>query len=164
MYNEWLKSKTGNTAITDKFSVNETTYGLAADIVIMCKTCSEKECVKARQRESTKDTKSDLCKYNVNSCFILAMQQIGAGGEHAATVAAYLDLPDAHKWTRQFNISKQFMYPKVEALKCESQMKATKEEIMETLDLPIDTVPQFLLESDIPRHRVQASFEMGWQV
>jgi hypothetical protein len=43
-------------------------------------------------------TLSEICKYDANLWLTLALQQIGAGGVYAATVAAFLDLPGAHKW------------------------------------------------------------------
>ncbi len=44
--------------------------------------------------------------------------------------------PDSFLWEK-------FMYPTVEALKCKTQIQATEEEILETLDLPNKAVDQF---------------------
>ncbi len=48
-------------------------------------------------------------------------------------------------------------------MKCESQEKATEEEVVLT-NVPDSCIEQTLLEDTLPRYRVEASFDMGWQV
>jgi hypothetical protein len=99
--------------------------------------------IEARKTTSQKHTLSEICKYDINLQFALALQQIGVGGQHAGTITSFLGLPDSHKWPRQFSVLEKFMYPTVEALKCKTQIQATEEEILETLDLPNKAVDQF---------------------
>ncbi len=46
----------------------------------------------------------------------------------------------------------------------QSQVQATQEEVLGTLNLPNNTADQFFLDSPTLCHWVQASFDMGWQI
>jgi hypothetical protein len=163
LYKKWMSCKTTQKR-NSKLCYTEITYGLATKLEVFCSTCCEKKVIEARKTTSPKQTLSEICKYDINLRFALALQQIGGGGQHAATITSFLDLPDSHKWPHQFSVLEKFMYPTVEALKCKTQIQATEEEILETLDLPDKAVEQFYLESETPRHRVQASFDMGLEL
>lgn len=108
-------------------------------------------------------TKSELCNYDINLHFCLALQLMGVGGEHARTLAPFLDLPESEKWPRQFISLESFLHNTIEDVKCESQQKATEEEIIQT-NVHNSEIEQHLLEHDVPRFRVEASYNMGWQV
>ena len=49
-------------------------------------------------------------------------------------------------------------------MKYKKQEKATEEEVIAMMDLPNDEVPQYVLEANNPMRRIQAFFDMGWQV
>jgi hypothetical protein len=106
---------------------------------------------------------SALCKYDINIRFCLALQSMGIGGEQARILTSFLDLPEAHKWPRNFSALEKFLHPATTSVKDKSQEIATKEEISLTHTTD-SNVPQTLLEEEIPRFRVEASFDMGWQV
>lgn len=150
-------------------SVNE---GLATTVEVMCtngrkdkRKSTHKVLIMPMKRNETTKSVSNLCNYDINIRFALALQQIGVGGSHAATVAVFLDLPAAHKWHRQFSVLEKFMHPILEAAKCKSQELATEEELTATINLPTAAVDQSLMESDVPPlARVQASFDIVWQV
>jgi len=55
-----------------------------------------------------------------------------------------------------------FTYEAVQKVKDNSQLKAAKDEILATI--MEDSAQQNLLEQEIPLHRIQASYDMGWQV
>ncbi len=142
LYKKWMSCKTTQTR-NSTLCFTEITYGLATKLEVFCSTCSEKKVIEARKTTSPKHTLSEICKYDINLQFALPLQQIGVGGQHAGTITSFLDLPDSHKWSRQFSVLEKFMYPTVEALKCKTQIQATEEEILETLDLPNKAVDQF---------------------
>jgi len=106
---------------------------------------------------------SALCKYDINIRFCLALHSMGIGGEQARILTSFLDLPEAHKWPRNFSALEKFLYPATTSVKDKSQEIATKEEISLTHTTD-SNVPQTLLEEEIPRFRGEASFNMGWQV
>jgi len=54
---------------------------------------------------------------------------IGVGGEHAAIVAAFLDVPYPHKWKADFPILEQYMHCTIDEIKVESEHDATMAEI-----------------------------------
>ena len=109
------------------------------------------------------ESKSDLCQYDINLRFSLALQLMGCSGEHAAILTSFLDLPEANKWNRQFNILEQYMLTAVEEVKLLSQQAAVEEEVLETIN-DDKKVEQNKLEDDNPLQCIQASFSMGWQV
>ena len=105
-----------------------------------------------------KRTKSELRHYAVNIKFSIALQMIGVGGQHASTSAAFLDLPESHKWPRHFATLEKYMHSAIHAIKLRSQEISTKLE-----------VSQAVLEADgegthLSVPRLTASFDMGWQV
>jgi hypothetical protein len=89
---------------------------------------------------------------------------MGIGGEHAVTLSSFLDLPGAHKWNRQVSLLENFTNPIIEEVKKYVQQKGTEEEIIATINKIDNPVEQNLLETETPIHRVQASYDMGWQV
>jgi hypothetical protein len=89
---------------------------------------------------------------------------IGVGGEHAAVMAAFLDLPDPHKCPRQFYMIKKHLYKALEHGKECSQLTAANNEVPSILNDNNNVVEQIHLLEDIPLTRLEASFDMGWQV
>jgi len=49
--------------------------------------------------------------YDINVRFCYALQLMGIGGEHAVTLASFLDLRGAHKWNRQVTVLEKFTDP-----------------------------------------------------
>jgi hypothetical protein len=88
---------------------------------------------------------------------------MGVGGEHASIFTSFFDLPEPHKWPRQFSTIEKFLHTATEKVKCESQEKATEEEVIMT-NVPDSSVYQTLMEDMRPHYRVEASYDMGWQV
>jgi len=146
-------------------TVTETTYGLATNIKICCKGCNgilaKSEAMRTKNCAATK---SDLYRYDINLQLCFALQLTGVGGEHAAIFASFLDLPDPHKWIRQFNVTENFCYEPVQKVKEYSQTKAVQAEILATISQEGNAVEQNMLELDRPIRCVQASYDMGWQV
>jgi len=54
--------------------------------------------------------------------------------------------------------------PVIEKVRKYLQQKGTDEEIVATINETDNPVEQNLLETETPMHRVQASYDMGWQV
>jgi hypothetical protein len=69
--------------------------------------------------------KSELCQYDVNIKYCTALQIIGVGGEHAATLAVFLELSDPQKWPRQFAV--------LDLPELQAQQQAAEEEVEHTL-------------------------------
>jgi hypothetical protein len=111
-----------------------------------------------------KSIQSEICSYDINVRFCYALQLMGIGGEHAVTLSSFLDLPGAHKWNRQVSLLENFTNPIIEEVKKYAQQKGTEEEIIATINEIDNPVEQNLLETETPIHRVQASYDMGWQV
>jgi hypothetical protein len=109
-------------------------------------------------------TKSDVCKFDINLWFCFALQLMGAEGEHAAILAAFLDLLEPHKWNRVFHVTKKFTHDAVEKVKEQSQTRSVEEEILATVSEEGNAVEQTMLELRPLVHRIQASYDMGWQV
>jgi hypothetical protein len=158
-HNEWIKSKNKSASLT----LQETTFGLATTVSICCSRCDEVTC-EAKKTTLHSATKSDLCQYDINLRFSLALQLMGVGGEHAAILTSFLDLPESVKWNRWFNVLEQYTHTAVEEVKVLSQQAAVEEEVLETINDENYKVGQHKLEDDNPLHRIQASFDMGWQV
>jgi hypothetical protein len=162
-YKEWKEIQDQSKG---QLTVEECTYGLASNFTIKCHTCKQTEYViEAKKSEIDGDkTKSDLCRYQINVQFSLALQLMGIGGGHASTLAAFLDLPFPNKWGRQFNVLEDYMYEVIQRVKNSSQSMAVEEEILETVNDQDRSITQNKLEDDLPLHRIEASFDMGWQV
>ena len=79
-------------------------------------------------------------------------------------LCAFLDLPEPHKWRRQFKVLEIQLCPTMEEIKQKSQDNASQHEVQLTLDCTDNAVEQTLLKEDVPIYRVRASFDMGWQV
>jgi hypothetical protein len=58
---------------------------------------------------------------------------MGVGGEHAAVLAAFLELPEAHKWSRQFSVLERFLFNSVSAVKSEAEVSGAVEEVSITI-------------------------------
>jgi hypothetical protein len=86
------------------------------------------------------------------------------GGEHAAILAAFLDLPEPTKWHRQFYLLEKYTYEAVQRVKETSQLQAAEDAPLATVMAETNVIEQNLLEEELPLHCVQASFDMGWQV
>jgi hypothetical protein len=172
LFDKWVKYHQNDIEQEAKpLVISELTYGLASEINITCTKCITDSRFKKHQAtihpEKTAkymDTNSELCQYAINLQFCFALQSMGVGGEHAAILTAFLDLQESQKWPRQFSVLEKFTNAVVESVKCNTQEEATEEKVIATMDLPNDSVPQFLLEAAHPLRRVQASFDMGWQV
>jgi len=87
---------------------------------------------------------------------------MGVGGEHAAIMAAFLDLPHPHKWPRQFGNIERHLYKPLDKVKNQSQQAATNEEVAATISDEDRVIEQKYLQNGI--YRIEASFDMGWQV
>jgi hypothetical protein len=111
-----------------------------------------------------KRSKSDLCHYDINILFSMALQLMGVGGEHGASLSAFLNLPDPRKWNRQFNVLENFTHNAIQKVKNLSEKEAAQEEVTKTLQEDDNPIEQNLLEIDLPLHHVRASYDMGWQV
>jgi hypothetical protein len=170
LFNEWLKDHPEEEDVKSLL-VSDVTYGLATNIDIMCTMCKtdnrytkHRAAISPEKTTNFAATGSDLCQYAINLKFCFALQSMGIGGEHALILTAFLDLPDSHKWPRQFSVLEKFTHATLESMKCKTQGKATEEEVIATMDLPNDEVPQYVLEANNPMRQIQAFFDMGWQV
>jgi hypothetical protein len=163
-YKEWMSLNMRND-LMPMLRVHDITYGLATDLNIECSTCSGHfPPINSKKSEREHETKSDLCKNEINVRFCFAMQLMGVGGEHAAILAAFLDLPEPTKWNRQFNVLEKYTYEAVQQVKETSQLQAAEDESLATVMAETNAIEQNLLEEEVPLHRIQASFDMGWQV
>jgi len=165
MHNDWSVRQKAANAQTEvkKLDIRHNTYGLATSLEIHCPTCKSSGKIMAKKRREFFG-RSDLCHYDINVKYCTALQLMGVGGEHAAIMAAFLDLPEAHKWPRQFSVLEKHLFKYLDRIKEESQILAAEEEVEETLIDNDNVVLQTYLERDTPIHRVDASFDMGWQV
>jgi hypothetical protein len=109
-------------------------------------------------------TKSTLCHYDINVRFCLVMQLLGLGCEHAAVLATFLDLPEPHKWHRQFCVLERFLCPIMEGIKVQCQETAAENEVALTMESTDNAIEQTPMQNDAPMYQVRASFDMGWQV
>jgi hypothetical protein len=115
-YNEW-KDRPVSRMNTIPLSITESSNGLATMISFQCLQCSEEDeeeyqkavFIKPLKRKiDMEKTKSDLCLYDINIRFCLALQLMGVGGQHASILTTFLDLPEPHKWPRQFSLIERF--------------------------------------------------------
>jgi hypothetical protein len=171
-YNEWKQNRVFKAV---NLHCSEVTNGLATELTLSCDRCTvlganDKRgwknhfvSVKHNQREK-KDmaTHSALCAYDINLRFCYALQLMGVGGGHATTLASFLELPEAHKWSRQVSVLEKFTFPVIEKVKKDCEQKGTEEEIRATINDTEYPIEQNLLEANL--HRVRASYDMGWQV
>jgi hypothetical protein len=116
-YHEWMdrdRKHDGEQLLT----LSESTYGIATNIGFHCNKCNGILVpIEAKRTLAYKETKSDICQYDINLRFAFALQLMGVGGEHAAILAAFLDLPEPRKWSRQFNVLEKFSYEAVQKIK-----------------------------------------------
>jgi len=89
---------------------------------------SNHKTIVSAKKTNNKEVKSPVCRYDLSIKYCTALQVMGVGGEHAAIVSAFLDLPEPHKWPRQFSVLEKHLYSAVEEVKLESQIKGTNEE------------------------------------
>jgi hypothetical protein len=127
LFTNWKRTQEEVSVPTITF--HETTYGLGTDIVIHCNRCStlgekyrrgykeHRVAVDGKKNNTAKMTKSNLCHYDINVRYVIALQLLGLGGEHAAVMAAFLDLPEPHKWRRQFKVVEKLLSPMMEEKK-----------------------------------------------
>jgi hypothetical protein len=160
-----------------ELQVREITYRLATNIEIKCNHCtvlpnvrsynrdwkSHIVTVSAKKRQNATQ-KSEICQYDVNIKYCTALQMMGIGGEHAAIMAAFLDLPEPQNWPWQFSRLEKHMYLPAETIKLQSQQEASNEEVAAMLADDRYAMQQNLMMQDLPIPRVEASFDMGWQV
>lgn len=116
---KWENSLENKLDTTPKQFTN-TSYGLATMITLGCLKCVEDANNDTRKRKGTitveptkreqdkHSTGSDLCQYDINIRFCLALQLMGIGGEQAQILTSFLDLPEAHKWPRNFRCCRSF--------------------------------------------------------
>jgi ribosomal protein L37AE/L43A len=138
------------------FAVNEECTGLATKLMLSCTHCTTSHCIESK-KSVTKKTKSELCQYDINIKFSVALQMIGVGGQHASTLAAFLDLPESHKWPRHFTTLEKFMHSGIDMIKIKSQEMSTKTEVSQAVQADGEA-------AHLPIPRIMASFDMGWQV
>jgi hypothetical protein len=170
-YEKWKETPISNFN-TVPLTMTEMSHGLASVISLECPHCKEEDAYQKKKevivepwkrKTEREKTRIVLCQYDINIRFCLALQLMGVGGQHASILTAFLDLPEPHKWPRQFSTVEKFLHKSTEKVKCESQEKATEEEIIMT-NVPDSCIEQTLLEDMQPRYRIEASFDMGWQV
>ncbi len=119
---------------------------------------------KAKKNKFPLHNKSDFCQYVINLCFSLALQQMAVGGEHAAILASILELPEGSKWNWNFHTLEKNTHDAIEEVELASQQTAVETEVLETVNDDSCNTEQNKLEDVIPLHRIEASFDMGWQV
>jgi len=68
------------------FAVNEECTGLATKLMLSCTHCTTSHCIESK-KSVTKKTKSELCQYDINIKFSVALQMIGVGGQHSTSTA-----------------------------------------------------------------------------
>ena len=120
--------------------------------------------VKSNKTRLYKNKNSDLCQYNMNILFSFTLQLMGVGGRHAAILAAFLKLPHPTKWNRQFHVLENFTYDAIQKAQNSSQDEAVQGEVSETVNENNNPIDQHLLVEELPLHRIQASYDLGWQV
>jgi hypothetical protein len=163
-HEEW-KDKHENGTKEAVVIVDNTTFGVATEINVICNSCKETlGNIKPNKTRLYKNTNSDLCQYDINILLSFALQLMGVGGQHAAILAAFLNLSEATKWNRQFHVLENFTYDVIQKVKNSSQDKAVQEEVSETVNENNNPIDQHLLVQELPLHRIQASYDMGWQV
>jgi hypothetical protein len=173
-YEKW-KQTSQKDINTVPLQCKETSYGLASMVSLGCPQCKEDARIDGRRRKGSvtmepckrimenHKSKSELCQFDINIRFCLALQLMGKGGEHARILTSFLDLPEPHKWPRSFSVLEKSIHAAIEKVKCVSEEKAAEEEIILT-DTPESTIRQTLIEEVNPWHRVEGSYDMGWQV
>jgi hypothetical protein len=126
-YTEWkhMNQERKQAAV---LTVENITYGLATQITITCDKCKETlASVEAKKTGHYQHTNSDLCHYDINILFSLALQMMGVGGEHGAMLAAFLNLPDPKKWNRQFSILENYTFDAIQKIKkCRKRKRCKK--------------------------------------
>jgi len=163
-FHEWTDSNRNDNG-EQLLTLSESTYGIATNIGFHCNKCNGTLVpIEAKRTSAYKETKSDLCQYDINLRFMFALQLMGVGGEHAAILTAFLDLPEPRKWNRQFNVLEKFTYEAVQKIKEFSQIKCAEEEVLATINEESNPLEQNLLEKEVPLHRIRVSYDMGWQV
>ena len=109
LHKEW-KNRLGS-EWQNYINVTDVTYGLAAELQFVCSRChvistvtqdsrgwkNHSATVTAKKRLNQR-VRSELCSYDMNVKYFTALQLMGVRGEHAAIMAAFLDLPHPHKW------------------------------------------------------------------
>jgi hypothetical protein len=163
-FHEWTDRDRNNDG-EQLLTLSESTYGIATNIGFHCNECNGTLVpIEAKRTSAYKETKSDLCQYDINLRFAFALQLMGVGGNHAAILTAFLDLPEPRKWNRQFNVLEKFTYEAAQKITEFSQIKCAEEEVLATINEESNALEQNLLEKEVPLHRIRVSYDMGWQV
>jgi hypothetical protein len=163
-FHEWTDRDRNNDG-EQLLTLSESTYGIATNIGVHCNECNGTLVpIETKRTSAYKETKSDLCQYDINLRFAFALQLMGVGGEHAAILTESLDLPEPRKWNRQFHVLEKFTYEAVQKIKEFSQIKCAEEEVLATINKESNALEQNLLEKEVPLHRIQVFYDMGWQV
>jgi hypothetical protein len=90
-FKEW-KSEHMQRHGTQTLKVNETTYGLATNVTLSCSKCGGQfPIVECRKTEKWKETKSDLCQYELNNLRFLS--RITVNGSRGSACSNHGCLP-----------------------------------------------------------------------
>jgi hypothetical protein len=117
-----------------QLKINDLTYGLATALQISCNRSHMNHSVWVSPKQtSQRGVKSDLCRYDINLKYCTTLQLMGVGGEHAAVLSAFLDLPEPHKWPRQFSVLEKYLFTSVDAVKSEAEVSWAEEEVSITI-------------------------------
>jgi hypothetical protein len=161
LYESWVLNRCNSSPV---LTVKEVTHGLGTRVILCCNRCSifgendrrgwKDHCVilESETNGMKNKTKSELCKYDINVKFCLAMQLLGLGGEHASVLAAFLDLPEPHKWRHQFSVLEKFLCPIMEGIKVQCQELAAETEVSLTMASTENAIEQTLMHNDDPIH------------
>jgi len=136
MFNAFSNLITATSFSSSPFTGSVTTRAAFSGCAFLCGKCSYKKVasIEATKLKQYQRSNSDLCHYNVNHLFSLALQLIGCGGEHGSMIAAFLNLPEPVKWKRQFNVLENFTYDAIQNVKNLSEEEAAQEEVQETVN------------------------------
>ncbi len=67
-------------------------------------------------------------------------------------LAAFLDLPEPHKWRHQFSVLEKFLCPIMEGIKVQCQELAAETEVSLTMASTENAIEQTLMHNDDPIH------------
>ena len=140
-FREWQECNKQNN-LEHNLTLKDTTYDLASNLEIICNRCGSISGVEGKKSREHNNTNSDLCKYEINLRFCMALQLMGVGGEHAAVLSSFLDLPESWKWQQNFTLLEKYTHDAMQLIKTASQHKAVEEEVLETLGDKEHTVEQ----------------------
>jgi len=128
MYKKWKGIHQMNNNTLGKLTIREESHGFGTTLFLNCMK-NHQFSIKAQETVKNGHGNNAVCKYDLNLRYTLGLQMIGVGGEHAATVAAFLDFPYPHKWKADFPLLEQYMHCTIDEIKVESEHDATMAEI-----------------------------------